>query len=543
MKKIYLTVLLSALFLGLNSQSFQWSKVEGKYAYDYGYGIGTDASGNVYVAGKYEENAIFSGTTLPNQGNHDIYLAQYSPSGSLNWIRTGGAPGGDYAHALYCNKTSNVYIAGEIEGGTCIFPGSSISINAHGDNDVFIAAYDLNGNLQWAKREGHWYNEKALGITGDNSGNLFICGYFRDTTKFGGTNVISKGEEDIFVAKYDASGNFLWMKSAGGPGRDEGKWLVTDATGNVYVCGMYSDGAIFGSTTFTTASTPIGKFFDGYIAKYDPNGNLVWVKNIVGDYDDLAWSITKDNNGKLYITGEFSGAAFGSTQLYSSGYADIFVACYDQNGSVQWAVKGGGTIADRARGIGSDGNLIFVTGQFGNTATFGPHTIASADSSDICVLAVDNTGSFVWAASVGGAADAFDNFTYESGIAICAEPGVAYVTGSLLNGGTFGSTSHMGYTRSDIFITKMSTVAGVNEMAMGEGLSIYPNPGNGIFKISSHHSPKSIKELNVLNYLGETVYKGDASDTEIDLSDKQKGMYFLQITTEENVILKKIILQ
>lgn len=90
MKKIYLFLLLIPLFKGLISQNFEWAKIEGKYAYDYGYGITTDINGNIYVAGKYEENAVFTGDTLPNQGNHDSYTAQYSSTGSMNWIRTCG---------------------------------------------------------------------------------------------------------------------------------------------------------------------------------------------------------------------------------------------------------------------------------------------------------------------------------------------------------------------------------------------------------------------------------------------------------------------
>src|SRR4051812_6637601 len=110
MKKIYPHFLFSLICISSNAQNFCWAKVEGHYAYDYGYGIETDNSGNVYVAGKYEENAVFSGTTLPNQGNHDIYLAKYSANGNLTWITTGGGVSGDYARTLACDKTSHVYI-------------------------------------------------------------------------------------------------------------------------------------------------------------------------------------------------------------------------------------------------------------------------------------------------------------------------------------------------------------------------------------------------------------------------------------------------
>jgi hypothetical protein len=548
MKKIYLLVLLNTLFIHLQSQSFSWAKVEGKYAYDYGYGISTDNSGNVYVAGKYEEEANFSGTILPNQGNHDIYVAQYSSSGTLKWIRTGGGTNGDYARALACNKTSRVYIAGEIEGSVTpvVFPGSSITLPTHGDNDVFIATYDLNGNLLWAKSEGAIYNEKALGITYDNAGNIIICGYFTDTTNFGGTIIPGNGDEDMFVAKYDASGNLLWMKHAGGPGHEEAKSLVCDAAGNIYVCGMYSDGAVFGSTTFSTPNTFLGHFYNIYTAKYSPDGTLLWVKSAGGDWDDLAWSITMDNAGKIYITGEFSNAQFDGISLWTSGKADVFVACYDQNGNVQWAVGGGNPLVDRARGIGCDGTNIFITGQFGGTANFGSHSLTAADSSDIFIAELSNTGEFLWATAVTGPPDAYENNSYESGIAVYADAsGTAYVTGALLSGGTFGSASYTGYSRSDVFIAKMSTIAGVNELDADNEIHIYPNPGSGVFNILADKGFNNKTEINVFNYLGEIIYHTSpvSSKISMDLSQKQKGIYLVQISSDKIVSTQKIVVQ
>jgi hypothetical protein len=291
MKNLFLAVILNLFFVHLNAQSFSWAKSEGKYAYDYGYGVSTDNAGNVYLAGKYEEeNANFSGTLIPCQGNHDIFVAQYSPSGNLNWIKTAGGALGDYAHCLATNKTSNVYIAGELEGAgiPVTFEGTSVSITTRGDNDVFVASYDLNGNLLWAKSEGDFHSEKALGVTYDNSKNVIICGYFDEATNFGGTAITGNGGHDMFIAKYDENGNLQWMKHSGGPGRDEALAIQADAAGNIYVCGMHSNGAVFGSNTFNTVTTPSGTYFNTFVAKYAPDGSLLWAKSHGGDYDDVA---------------------------------------------------------------------------------------------------------------------------------------------------------------------------------------------------------------------------------------------------------------
>ncbi|HEX8515817.1 MAG TPA: T9SS type A sorting domain-containing protein [Bacteroidia bacterium] len=547
MKQLYLITLFIITSNCLSAQDFLWAKAEGKWAYDYGYGIATDNNGNVYVTGKYEEHAVFSGTTLPNEGNHDMFLAQYSASGTLNWMRTAGGISGDYARILACDKTSHVYVAGEIEGPNTInFPGSSITVNANAENDVLVASYDLSGNLLWAKCEGYTKNEKALGISYDQSGNVIVCGYFTDTSRFGGSMVYGKGDKDIFIAKYDMNGNFLWMKHAGGPGEDEAKSVVCDSGGNIYICGKYSNGMTFGNTTFNTPNTPYGHFYNAYIAKYAPDGSLVWAKSAGGDYDDLAWSITRDHNNRIYITGEFSGAMFDNIPLYTNGKSDVFVACYDENGNAQWAVNGGGTLSDRARGIGCDGNKIYITGQFGLNAVFGQQSVSAADSSDIFMSSLDNNGNFLWTMSVGGSPDAYEFDGYESGIAICADTnGTAYATGALLNGGTFGGTSLNGYTRTDVFIAKISTIINVNEMSAKNDFQVYPNPGTGILNIRASNPLTKISGIKIYNYTGQLIKQLEGSEELItlDLSGHSKGLYFTEVKTDSGTSVKKYVLQ
>jgi len=548
MKKLYLLSLLGITLMKIQAQTFEWSKVEGLYAYDYGYGVTTDNSGNLYVAGKYEMNANFSGTILPCQGNHDIYVAKYTSSGTLSWITTAGGTLGDYAHGIACDG-SYLYVAGEIEGyGNLIkFQGSTITLNSVGDNDIFLAKYDLDGNLLWAKSSGGSYNDKGQAVTYDNSGNVYVAGFFNDTATFGGTTIhgYTNGLNDIFVAKYDKDGNFLWVRQAGSSGRDEVKGVKCDADGNVYICGLYSDGVAFGSEIL---NSPYG-YYNIFVTKYSADGTLQWAKPAGGDVDDVAWAMAIDKSGKIYVTGEYNAyAVFGSYALTATGNADVFVACYNNSGDVQWVKSAGGGLIDRARGIGLDGNNILITGQFGSTASFGSTTLTAADSSDIFMAELDNSGNYMWAKSIGGSPDSVETLGYESGNDICGDGnGSIYATGSLLNGGVFGSVTLPQYSRTDVFITKLSLVTGINELAENKNILLYPNPNSGNFTIGIKQFVGQKIEMNITNALGELVDSRTeiaSSDLNIDLSAKEKGIYFAEIKIADQKSFRgKIIVQ
>jgi hypothetical protein len=542
MKKLYLVLLLTLSAINPWAQTFDWAKIEGRYAYDYGYGITTDNAGNVYAAGKYEEvNANFSGTLVPCQGNHDIWVAKYTSSGTLSWIRTAGGVTGDYAWGVACDNTY-VYVSGEIEGSneTITFVGSPITLTCYASNDIFVAKYDVSGNLLWARSAGGIDYEKSTSVAYDNSGNVYICGLYCGIVTFGGSTTInctSSGVADIFIAKYDANGNFQWVQHAGSNGRDEAKSIKCDAAGNVYVTGMYSNGCQFGSQTLSTYNGP---WFDIFLAKYDSNGNLQWVKTAGGDYDDVGWGVTMDNAGKIYITGEYNAYNF-EYNLTTTGMADVFVACYNTSGVLQWAKGGGGSAIDRARGIGTDGTNIFITGQFGSTANFGSHSVTSADSSDVFIVGLNGNGDFAGAASVGGPADAVDSLGYESGIAVTANSGAVYATGSVLDGGTFGSITPSAYTRTDVFVAKMSNLIGINEIIAENGIAVFPNPNTGSFTV---YNSNAQADLSVYNIIGEEIYSRKITSAQeyIDIAAVSSGIYFVELKNKDDKIYRQKIL-
>ncbi|MEN6446019.1 MAG: SBBP repeat-containing protein [Candidatus Cloacimonas sp.] len=313
--------------------------------------------------------------------------------------------------------------------------------------DIFVAKLDSNGNWLWAKKVGGTSNDLGKSIAVDSNGNSYITGYFNGIATFGTATLTSSGGDDIFVAKLDSSGNWLWAKKAGGTGTDEGNGIAVDANGNSYVTGYFGGrSATFGNTILTSSSM---FFFDIFIAKLDSKGNWLWAKKVGGENDKEVKCIAVDAKGNSYVTGNFEGSAIiGTTNLTSNGWApDIFVAKLDRNGNWLWAKQAGGTSKDYGYSIVVDvkGNS-YVTGSFDSSnITFGTITLTSSGYGGIFVAKIDSNGNWLWAKQAEGKV---------CSIAVDAN-GNSYITGNFGNSPTFGTTELKSSDGSDIFISKI----------------------------------------------------------------------------------------
>lgn len=457
--KIYLLLFFFTITNSLHAQSFEWAIKAGSYAFDFGYGVGSDDIGNVYVAGKYEMGkAYFGAQYVSCAGNHDFYLMKYNPAGEFQWVRTGGGLWGDYAHALSVDGAGNSYATGEFEV-TSYFGADSLT--TYGGNDIFTAKYNTDGVLQWIKRAGGRRSDKGLGISNFN-GNVFVTGMFQDTAEMGGKYYNSSGLQDIFLAKYNGDGKLLWVKQAGGAKRDEGLAICNDALGNVYLTGDFSGTVDFNGTSLTSSGLS-----DIFIAKYTTDGLLAWVKRAGGSGTDYGYGIVAGDSGKIYVTGGFRNKSnFGSIQLKSaSTNADIFIACYNSDGTALWVKKAGGGLSDYGRAIAVDKNSdLYITGQFGDTATFGNTTLVAADSADIFIASYTKTGDLRWVLHPEGNADKPDyDRPVESGLSICVDKSEnVFASGDYCTDAVFGNTVLDGFNHTDIYLTKIKQQASIH---------------------------------------------------------------------------------
>jgi phage-related tail fiber protein len=291
MKKFYFLTLFAFISLFANAQSYQWAKGIGGTGYEYCNHAVIDGSGNLYMTGSFTSTADFNPGTgtanLTSVGQEDIFIAKYDANGNYLWAKRIGSTNPDMGYGIAVDGAGNCYVTGTFELTVDFDPGAgTANLTSGGQEDIFIAKYDANGNYIWAKSMGSSGQDYGNCIILDGTGNCYLTGYFQGTVDFdpgvGTANLISNsGSNDIFFAKYDASGNYIWAKSIGSNNPDNGYGIAVDGTGNLYITGSFSSTADFDPGAGTANLTSNSSACDIFFAKYDASGNYIWAKILV----------------------------------------------------------------------------------------------------------------------------------------------------------------------------------------------------------------------------------------------------------------------
>ncbi len=271
-------------------------------------GIATDAAGNVYCVGGFQGTFDIDptpGDEITSNGNSDTYVAKFSSAGSLVWSRGFGGSSLDEARDVATDADGSVYLIGAFRGTVDFDPGAGTSFltSTHFQDD-YVQKLNSGGGFVWAKRLGgtDQYYPRDQEIEIDVNGDVVIASAFTDTADFdpgpGTFNLTSNGGTDVYAAKLDAAGNFLWARAAGGTGDDWGEGLDTDQSGAIYVCGPFLGTVDFdpGPGSSVVTATTLNRLF---VWKLTGSGDLAWAVASRGGGNALA----VDTTGDIYLTG------------------------------------------------------------------------------------------------------------------------------------------------------------------------------------------------------------------------------------------------
>lgn len=499
MKKIVLVFSLILVTNCIFSQEPEWiwaDNAGGLYD-DCSYDVASDNDGNSYITGEFRNTATFGSIELVSQGYVDVFIAKLDSNGNWLWAICAEGTETEKGYGISVDSAGNSYIIGNFQG-TAAF--GTYSITSVDNNDVFIAKADSDGNWLWAKRCGaSWGNSIAT----DEDGTCYITGYFSITSSgdFGSTTLTSLGNYDIFTAKLDTDGNWLWAVQAGSQDEDYAWGISTDNNGNSYITGYFYTAVVshicyFGSIELISASG-----YDIFVAKLDANGNWLWAVNEGDDNHDYSYEISTNSNGVSFIIGEQSlPSAIGGNNM---SYNGTYVASIDSSGNWLWAAETNGTAERCGQDLCCDdfGNC-YATGYFYGEANFGPFTLDGWNTTaDTFTAKLNSNGDWLWAIHT-------NNATNDRGYGIAVDEfGSCYVAGDFQYTFNWGSNSFSSNGGWDVFIEKLGNDTAVeNEnIPFNIEFSNYPNPFNPSTTIEFSIQNNSQVDLSIYNIKGQKI--------------------------------------
>jgi hypothetical protein len=526
---------------------WEWAKrYGGAGGIKIGYSIVLDENNNVYVAGSFYDNLTIENTTITSVGNRDIFIAKFDETGNLIWIRQAGGPVHDEAISVTL-EGDFLYMAGFFDFEATF---EDIHLETDATYGIFLAKYDLNGNLIWVHYEGPGGTAaciKGLNITDDNIGHLYLTGCFSDTIY---NNLISEGNDDAFIAKYDTSGNLIWARQAGGSSFEGGRSVAVDNNSCVYNTGTFKDTITFKDTTSNHVTFVSNGYRDIYISKYDSSGNILWVKQAGGGLWDHGNSIATDINNNVYVTGSFCNMVFfEDTTLFSNGENDIFILKLDSAGNRIWLKQLGGQGIDYGKFIYTDNNENFyLVGNFQETISIGDTSLTSNSTieyeTNVFIAKFKNTGEFVWVKMIGSYDDNIPGLISDN------ESNV-YITGSVDGGFATVNLDDItlpGTGTRDFFLAKITENPSIIEETKDNPiLKIFPNPATGIVNIQVKTKNKYNLVLEIHSVTGKLIFRKQLSNNdmkfmeELDVNNLSPGLYFISIKGEKLLKPEKLI--
>lgn len=532
MKFQFLTLLLLSTSLVASAQSILWSNQIGSDSYDQTIDMAIDAQNNLYLTGTFADTLDTPNFNLSPNGQQDIFIAQYTPQGDLVWASKIGSNGYDDVKNIAIDAQGNSYITGSTSD-TLVIQTDSIKTQSTSDSELFLAKTDANGSSQWLRRISTTGSGSITDLQTDPLGNSYVLGYFQDTLVFNTDSLVSAGQTDMFMAKYDTNGNLLWKIQAGGTKSDLPWALALDTNGNLYVSGNFQGTTLFGSTILDSPDN-----YDNFVAKYDNNGGVLWAKQLHST-SFIGNQIVAAPNGTIYLGGNFDNDTnFETNTLTTVSGSDLLVAQYTADGTLNWIKTFGDANAyNILNKLATDANSnIYLNGWFVSTLSFGVHPLQTVGNEDAFVAKLSPDGIALWAISYGGS-------SYDEANALAVgNNGFCYTAGSITNTVVIGNQTINSSGMLDAVLMQIdqSIITSSPTLLMPkQAIFARPNPATNYLHISN---PTSNCTYQLLDLNGKIV--AQTIDNSLDVSTLARGMYLLQELKGSSLIsIQKIILQ
>ena len=500
--------------------------------YSAGNYIKVDGAGNTFSAGNFHGTLTLGSNSLVSPGNYDGFVAKYTPSGAVAWVRhLDGSASETVVGGLAVDNSGNSYVTGYYFNGTMVI-GSTTLTGGGG----FLVKYDPQGTVLWVRGAGQVYG----GIACTAAGEVVVLGSFRGTQVFGSTTLTSAPQASSgFLAKYDAQGTAQWAQQWEGT-MSNGGLLDVDAAGNAYIAADFDGTATFGPFTLPGSAGN----HDVFVAKYSAAGAPQWaVRQPVtgGPAREHAWGLAADAAGNTYVA--------GSSELTAAATERWFVTQYTPQGAVGWNYLSNPVQNSGLIGITTDapGN-VYVSGAVAGSLSIGGLALASSGSNDanMALLSFTPQGTPRWALSVGTATGT------EVALGLTHDGlNNLYVTGILQGNTALGALAlPQNSTSEEQFTAKVSitTLTATAHARATELLQLYPNPASGrAVNVRWSALTEAPGQLLVYDALGQqmrtTPLPAGRTEAVLPTTGLKPGIYTLHLQTATATAIGRMVIE
>jgi hypothetical protein len=384
----------------------------------------------------------------------------------FEWAVSAGGPKNEKVRSVTLDREGNIFLAGE---ATDAVKAGDTTAQGAGGLDVFVAKLDPKGHFLWTRMGGGSLTDIGYSIATDAEGSCYVTGDYQSTdAAFSGTKLTNRGDYDIFVAKYDRDGKLMWIQTAGGKGKDYGHGIAVDAKGDVIVTG-----AVVGDSEFSEVKIPNEPGSHIFCAKYHPDGKLVWVKVATGKAGGAGQAVVVDGKGAIYIGGlSYNGGQFGDKPIAMQKYTSSLVAKLSPEGEVLWIAQNAGEPSCLFHEIACDKEgRVWASGMFKGKTTAGNETFTSASDkdSDALLCHYDTDGKLLWSrAGQGPAVGQIPVVHYGLGVATDGK-GNSFLTGEFTEPFKLGGEELHSRGSTDVFVAKFDESGALRWITQGGG--------------------------------------------------------------------------
>ena len=313
------------------AQPVFWMQRGSGLSVDEGADVAIDNAGNAYFTGYFTASCDFEATTLTGAGLTDVFLTKVDGTGHVEWAVSAGGNQPDRAVSVAAHPSGDVIVAGFYSGLASFGP---VDLNsASGSQDIFVARYNSSGNVVWAQSFGGAGGEQVSDVAVSPGGRILVAGEFAGSSQFGPTALNSmNGSTDAFLLSLDENGTVEWVKQGAAPQTDRSLGVAVGGDGDAYVMGQYSDTITWDGTYNNNINNAI------FLLSYDSLGNEQWFRRIAGGVSGIAYGIGTGPNNDIYLSGDFAGTLtlYGTPNVTATNPLanSSFLARYNSSGVV-----------------------------------------------------------------------------------------------------------------------------------------------------------------------------------------------------------------